>query len=417
MATETTPLAASPSRVAAWLALAHCTGAGPVLLKRAVQALGSPELVLGAATAQLAQVEGIGSVRAAAIIRSASTANTGALLERCAQHGISVLCTDDADWPPGFRHIPDPPIVLYVRGRWRRQDLLAVAVVGARRCTLYGREQAGKFAAALAEAGVTIISGGARGIDTAAHEGALRGGGRTVVVQGCGLEYCYPSENVGLYDRIVREDRGAVFSELPLDQPPLPENFPPRNRIIAALALGVLVVEANLRSGSLITARLAADDYGREVFALPGRVDSATSSGTHHLIKTGAAALVENVEDILRGIGQGELVDHAGTQRQGPRDRSGDTETRGRGDAASHQHGKWTADTGNQKQGTSRTDPTAMTVPQRKIFDALGREPLDVDSLCENCALPASVVVAELTFLQIRGLVRRGRDQRYALRN
>ena len=414
---ETTPPAASPRRVAAWLALAQCTGAGPVLLKRAVQALGSPELVLGAATAQLAQVEGIGSVRAAAILRSASTANTAALLERCAQHGISVLCPDDADWPPGFRHIPDPPIVLYVRGQWRRPDLLAVAVVGARRCTLYGREQAGKFAAALAEAGVTIISGGARGIDTAAHEGALRGGGRTVVVQGCGLEYCYPSENVGLYDRIVREDRGAVFSELPLDQPPLPENFPPRNRIIAALALGVLVVEANLRSGSLITARLAADDYGREVFALPGRVDSAASSGTHHLIKTGAAALVENVEDILRGIGQGALVDHAGTERQGPSDRPGDMETGGHGNAETRRHGKWTTETGNQKQAASRADPTPMTLPQRKIFDALSREPLDVDSLCENCALPPSVVVAELTFLQIRGLVRRGRDQRYALRN
>ena len=414
---ETTPPAASPSRVAAWLALAQCTGAGPVLLKRAVQALGSPELVLGAATAQLAQVEGIGSVRAAAILRSASTANTAALLERCAQHGISVLCPDHADWPPGFRHIPDPPIVLYVRGRWRRPDLLAVAVVGARRCTLYGREQAGKFAAALAEAGVTIISGGARGIDTAAHEGALRGGGRTVVVQGCGLEYCYPSENVGLYDRIVREDHGAVFSELPLDQPPLPENFPPRNRIIAALALGVLVVEANLRSGSLITARLAADDYGREVFALPGRVDSAASSGTHHLIKTGAAALVENVEDILRGIGQGALVDHAGTERQGPSDRPGGMETGGHGNAETRRHGKWTTETGNQKQAASRADPTPMTLPQRKIFDALSREPLDVDSLCENCALPPSVVVAELTFLQIRGLVRRGRDQRYALRN
>ncbi len=401
------PVPPSSDRRAAWLALSHCQGAGPVLLKRAVEMLGGPEKVLGASAGELARVDGIGSVRAQSILRTSAGFDGAALLEQCAARAVRVLCPDDPDWPPGLLPIPDPPVVLYLRGRMIRNDVLAVGIVGSRRCTLYGREQAEKFAAGLAQAGVSVVSGGARGIDTAAHVGAMRAGGRTVVVQGCGLEHCYPPENVDLYDRIVREDRGAVISEFPLDQPPLAENFPPRNRIIAALALGVLVVEANLRSGSLITARLAADDYGREVFALPGRVDSVASSGTHYLIKSGAAALVENVQDILQALGQGDL---AATGPAEPRAESAPIPSpRDAVAGRPPQAGESAAPLRARRSG----EDANLTAPQRKIFEALRSGPSGVDSLCEICSLPASVVVAELTFLQIRGLVRRGADQTY----
>jgi DNA processing protein len=396
----------SRDRLAAWITLSRCRGIGPVLLKRAIEALGSPERILSASAHELSAIEGIGDQRAAAILHSAQSHDGSTVLTECQTRNVLVLCPDHPDWPPGLCHIPDPPVVLYLRGLIQRHDTLAVGIVGARRCTLYGREQAGRFASDLAQAGMTIVSGGARGIDTSAHHGALRAGGRTLVVQGCGLNFCYPDENAELYDRIVREDCGAIISELPLDQPPLPENFPPRNRIIAALTLGILVVEANLRSGSLITARLAADDYGREVFAIPGRVDSAASSGVHHLIKTGSAALVENAEDILTALGQSKLVSPSPkTATESARTTTSEAPDR-------------SAASGNvtdvsKKSGQAAEIPMDLTGPQKKLLEACSGSPHDVDELCEISGLPASVVVSELTFLQIKGMIKRAGDQRF----
>ena len=284
-----------------WLRLARLPGVGPVLIRRLLEALGSPEAILAAHPAGLAAVEGIGTHRANQIVTHSARTEKPAReeLALAQENGVTVVAQDDPRYPPALKTITDPPLVLYVRGELVERDAVAVGIVGARQCTLYGREQASRFGHDLAAAGLTVISGGARGIDTGAHLGALRAKGRTVVVQGCGLLHTYPPENKELYERIVREAGGAVISELPLDAPPTKENFPPRNRIIAGMSLGVLVVEANLRSGSLITARLAAADYGREVFALPGRLDSPASAGTHHLIKSGSAHLVESVQDIL----------------------------------------------------------------------------------------------------------------------
>ncbi len=257
---------------------------------------------------------------------------------------------------------------------------------------------AGRFGRALAEAGLTVVSGGARGIDTCAHEGALLAGGRTVVVQGCGLLHNYPKENSRLYERIVAEGAGAVLSDFPLDMPPLKENFPPRNRIIAGLSLGILVIEANLRSGSLITARLAAADYGREVFALPGRADSPASAGTHHLIKTMVAHLVENVGDILENLGE------VGAALKG-------TEEAAAPEAAP-------ADAMAEIAAASPAAATAaatvsLTADQQRILTAMGSEPTAIDEIIEETGLSVAVVMAQLTLLQIGGVIGRAPRNRF----
>ncbi len=394
----------------AWVALSRCPQIGPVLARRLVESVGGAEKLLSASYQDFAAVDGIGPARARAIADGLKNADAEKIIEEAGQRQIRIICPADAEWPPGLLQIPDPPVILYLRGRLLRQDALAVGIVGSRRCTLYGREQSDKFAAALAELGVTVISGGARGIDTAGHTGALRAGGRTIIVQGCGLEHCYPPENLDLYDRIVREDRGAVISELPPGEPPLPENFPPRNRIITGMSLGILVVEANLRSGSLITARLAADDYGREVFAVPGRIDSPASSGTHHLIKMGSARLVENVTDILEGLGHRELLGEAAGESAAP---AGMFPAAGRRSPAPVEPKIEEAPQPDMKQssGGGSAEPAPpdnqLTGVQRTILTALKKQAMAPDDICETCELPAGVVIAEITFLQIRGLIKR----------
>ena len=392
------PIEPTTERLIAWLRLARIPAIGPVLVKRALAALGTPERVLTASPALLAAIEGIGTHRANAFRQAMSEADAVEELEQATRHGVAMLCPDHANWPPGLRNMPDPPVVLFVRGELLAQDAVALGIVGSRNCTLYGQEQAGRFGALLAGAGITVVSGGARGIDTAAHLGALRAKGRTIVVQGCGLLSCYPPENVELYDRIVREGSGAIVSELPLDEPPLAENFPPRNRIIAGMSLGILVVEANKRSGSLITARLAADDYGREVFALPGRVDSPSSSGTHHLIKAGSAHLVEDLQDVLDGLGDvGRVLTSAAPNV-----------------AAEPPADSLFASIEKAAPPAPLAPVPTLTPAQAKIIAALDGNSASTDDICERSGLPASVVLAELTLLQIRGMIRRLPGSRFA---
>lgn len=373
----------TPESCLAWLRLSQLHGVGPVLVRRVVEALGSPQAVLAASPARLADVPDIGPVRAKAFASAMSLEDAQRELSLAHDSGVHILCPDDPRWPKPLKFIHDPPLILYVRGQLIEQDAVALGIVGSRECTMYGRQQAERFGALLASAGFTVVSGGARGIDTAAHHGALRAKGRTIIVQGCGLNHTYPSENAELYDRVAREGSGAVISELPMNAPPHKDNFPPRNRIIAALSLGVLVVEAHQRSGSLITARLAADDYGREVFALPGRVDSLASRGTHHLIKNMTAHLVEDIDDILNALGDvGEAIKK--TQQ------------------AKAEESKAAA------LFDQKPDPTpaiVFTGPQQKILAALGDDDVDIDSLIEHTGLGVGVLMAELTALQIRGAV------------
>jgi DNA processing protein len=227
---------------------------------------------------------------------SAPPFNAERELELCAQKGIDFLLFSDADYPAILKQVSDPPLLLYKKGALAESDRNAIAIVGTRHPSFYGRAQAKRFAQELAARGLTIVSGLARGIDQVAHDAALQVSyGRTVAVMGCGLDIIYPKENESLYRKIT--ERGAILSEYPLGTPPLPENFPRRNRILSGLSYATFVVEAHSRSGSLITAHQAVEQ-GREVFALPGPVDQLTSRGTHQLIKEGAC-LVEAPEDIL----------------------------------------------------------------------------------------------------------------------
>ena len=220
-------------------------------------------------------------------------------IERAAEMGISFISQLDPVYPRALKETAGAPPLLYMKGRLIESDQAAVAVVGSRHPSIYGLEQASRLARELALGGVTVVSGLARGVDQSAHEGCLRvPHGRTLAVLGCGVDQIYPREHRRLFDMIA--ERGAILSEFPLGTEPLARNFPRRNRIISGLSLGVLVVEAHLRSGSLITARLAAEQ-GREVFAVPGPVDQWTSRGTHQLLREGAG-LVENAQDIFEVV-------------------------------------------------------------------------------------------------------------------
>jgi len=287
------------NRLRAYLRLHLAEGVGAVLFSRLVEAFGDAQRAAAAGRGELRRVEGVGA-KTAASIADVTDDRIDAELAEADEHGVSILTREDASYPPGLKGIYDPPPVLYVRGRLERTDAVAMGVVGARRCTYYGLEQSERFGQLLGRAGLTVVSGGARGIDAAAHRGSLLGGGRTLAVMGCGLARMYPPDNQKLFDQIVAEDRGAIVSELPMTTEVKGTNFPRRNRIISGLSLGVLIVEAARRSGSLITARLAAEQ-GRGVFALPGRVDSPLSQGANELIRDGAI-LVQDLDDILEHL-------------------------------------------------------------------------------------------------------------------
>lgn len=249
-----------------WLKLIRSEGVGPKAFFRLKRHFGSLDSVLGASAGSLGKVEGIGFKTAERIVSSRNAFDTKSELESAEQLGIWLVHIDDERYPVLLKRIYDPPPVIYVKGTLLRQDNLGIAIVGSRRCSLYGQEQASRFGHLLASAGFTIVSGMARGIDSAAHRGALSSSGRTIAVQGCGLAKIFPPENAKLFEMI--SGSGACISELPLQYEPLAENFPTRNRIIAGLALGVIVIEAGYRSGSLITARCSLES-NREVMAVP----------------------------------------------------------------------------------------------------------------------------------------------------
>ena len=297
-----------------WLKLIRAENVGPVIFIKLLERFGSLERILGASVSELSKINGVGSKTAERIAATRENFDATRELELAQNLGIWIINLNDNRYPPALKQIYDPPPVLYVKGNLIRQDNLAVSIVGSRQCSLYGQEQSSRLSHFLSSAGFTICSGMARGIDTAAHQGALSAGGRTIAVQGCGLGNIFPPENKRLFELIT--ESGACISELPLNFEPVAKNFPPRNRIIAGLSLATIVVEAGLRSGALLTAE-AAMDYNREVMAVPGKIDSPLSKGAHKLIKQGAK-LIESVEDVMDALGYyGEqLNEHVSTAAQ-----------------------------------------------------------------------------------------------------
>ena len=363
-----------------WLKLIRAEGVGPVTFGKLLEYFDSVDKVLGASVSELKKVDGIGFKTAEQIVRSRDKFESEAELELAEKLGVWLVHFDDKRYPPVLKGIYDPPPVLYVKGSIDRADNLSMAIVGSRRCSLYGQEQASRFSHLLSSAGFTICSGMARGIDTAAHQGALSAEGRTIAVQGCGLGNIFPPENEKLFELI--SESGACVSELPLGYEPLSENFPARNRIIAGLSLGTIVIEASMRSGALLTAR-AALESGREVMAVPGKIDSPLSKGSNRLIKDGAR-LVESVEDVMESLGYiGEQV--------------GGHVSREAGKAVEKVEGSlFDVDVSQLK----------LSDAERLIYDCLDKEPLHIEQIIGEADLSPGSINAGLISLRLKGLIR-----------
>lgn len=370
-------------------------GLGPTTFARLREHFESIEEIAGASIDALTHVEGVGRRRAERIKGELDAANPEAERDEMARAGVRFVFIGDADYPRLLINIADPPIALWIRGELREEDQLAIAMVGSRRCTQYGREQAGRFGSMLAQSGLTIVSGGARGIDGEAHRAALRVSGRTIVVCGCGLSTDYPPEHAELFERIAA-DGGAIISEFPMRTAPKPEHFPRRNRVISGLSLGVLLIEAAKGSGALITARLAGEEHGREVMAVPGRLDSPASAGCLRAIRDGWAALVLDHADVLMQLESvarhlvSAAIDSALTPVT-PAENAADT--------------------------VNLLD-LKLTEPQRRIVTALREagEPVLLDQLSEHTQLPMDQLLSELTLLQIRKIITR-REAKVSLRS
>lgn len=360
--------------LAAWLRLTLISGVGGETQRTLLKAFGLPEALFASGMSAVRGV--IGAERAERLLRldESTAAEIEAALAWAREPGNHILTLADADYPQALLRSADPPILLYVKGRVELLNRPGLAIVGSRNATPQGEANAEAFAAALAGAGLTIISGMALGIDTAAHRGALsaiattgENSGSTIAVIGTGAGRIYPARNRELA-RILAQ-QGAIVSEFPLDTPALAANFPRRNRIIAGLAQGCLVVEAAARSGSLITARLAAE-AGRDVFAIPGSIHSPLAKGCHQLIKQGAK-LVESAQDVLEEINWQTSF----------------------------------ASASNINITENVTDSIAIDAPSTLLLDALGYDPCDIDALGERARLTPEALLAMLLQLELDGHV------------
>ena len=328
-----------------------------------VERFGSPKTAWEASVKELISTGGCSTEIAINLDKKKKDTEPEAEMARLAKEGIGYITYQEHSYPEPLKNIFDPPPGLFYKGDFVSQDNVAVALVGSRRPTYYGKTVAEKMAAELAESGLTIISGLARGIDSSAHRGALKAGGRTIAVLGNGVDLVYPRENRELQDNI--SSSGAVISEYPLGSPPEAWHFPVRNRIISGLSRAIVVIEASERSGTLITADCALEQ-GREVLAVPGNINSPMSKGTNRLIKQGAR-LVEKTEDVFEEIGLGSLF--------------------------------------RQDEIKTKTLPK-MSLVEENIYRLLIGNTCDLDDIIEQLGLSAQETLAALMFLEIKGLVR-----------
>lgn len=351
------------------ICLTMVPGVGPLTGRALLERFGTAGRVLDATVASLRGVPGVGPKLAERIAQARQEFDPEAELECCRRAGTTPVARSDPSYPRPLLDIPDPPALIYRQGTYEPRDELAIALVGSRKCSPYGLRVAERLASALARVGLTVVSGLARGIDAAAHRGALRAGGRTLAVLANGLSQVYPPEHDELADAVAGS--GALLSEMPMCQGPLAGLFPQRNRLIAGLCLGVVVVEATPRSGSLSTAHHAMEQ-NREVFAVPGPVDSLSSQGCHRLIRDGAR-LVETVDDILEELGPLVREVPAGAAEPSVR------------------------------------HPAELTLSdlERSLLGRLDDRPQPVDVLISATGMTASQVMATLSVLEMRRLVRR----------
>ena len=366
------------SELESWLCLRAIEGVGDLTVLRLVRTWHTPGAVLRASHDELIQ-RGC-SLQLADAIRLGpdSSARRGLELElkTIDRERIEVRSVLDTTYPARLKMIADPPPLLYITGTLSEQDELAVAIVGARRATASGRAVTEELSHDLATAGITVVSGLARGVDAAAHRGALTAQGRTIAVLGCGIDRTYPPEHARLRGQI--EERGAILSETPIGSPPLSHHFPRRNRIISGLSLGVIVTEAAISSGSLITARLAAEQ-GREVFAVPGFVREDTSRGTNALLKEGAA-LIECAQDVIDAI-MAQLEPALRIRLQPSR---------------------------------AKNEPDdQLGNEEKRVYDILSYDPLTVDDVIVSTGLSVSTVMASLLSLELRQRIRQLPGQRF----
>jgi len=363
-----------------WIALNMTPGVGPRVTARLLEHFGSAEAIFDAPRRDLALLrlppEAIESIASRELHARAESE-----IERVRQLGGDILVLDDGVYPALLRETYDPPVVLYVTGAWDEcLERPCVAVVGSRRCSTYGQNAALMMSRELAQRGVTIVSGLARGIDAAAHRGALEAGGRTVAVTGTGLDQVYPRDHKKLVEEILSRG-GAIVTQFPLGTPPVSENFPYRNRVISGLSLGVLVVEAAENSGSLITARLAMEQ-NREVFAVPGNITSRNSFGTNYLIKGAGAKLVQQWQDVA-----GELPAEIAAQLLPPPSRK------------------------SKKKGELldqlKLSPPDLSETELAVFRLLSTDtPLQIDTLAESTKLSITQLTSALLSLEMRELIR-----------
>lgn len=347
-----------------WLSLYLTPGLGNVLMARLLAVYGEPAAVLRAPVKDLCQVPGVGKKLAKALDPTALSRAADRELLEAEQQKVTILTCNDRRYPESLRHIYSPPAVLYVKGDVELLTTPCVAMVGSRAATVYGKRIAGDMACRLARGGITVVSGVALGIDAAAHNGALRGGA-TIGVLGCGIDVVYPRQHGDLYEEIIA--KGALISEAPLGAKPEAFRFPSRNRIISGLSLGVVVVEAAQKSGSLITARMALEQ-GRDVFAIPGQIDSVKSCGAHRLLQEGAT-LVHTVDDIFQelGLGGGQEA-HSCCQ-------------------------------------VEKRLATALTPEEEKLYGWLDVYPQNIDELIQNSRMAPEKVAELLLLLELKGRV------------
>ncbi len=363
-----------------WIALNMTPGVGPRAAARLLERFGSAAGVFGALRAELERLRLRPEALESIALRDRHEAAARELESLRGIEAADVLVLDDGAYPTLLREIADPPLTLYVRGAWAAcLDAPCVAIVGSRRCSTYGQNVATQLGRELASRGVTVVSGLARGIDAAAHKGALEAGGRTVAVLGTGIDAVYPRDHQKLADAILATG-GALVSQFPLGTPPIPENFPYRNRIISGLSLGVVLVEAAENSGSLITARLAIEQ-NREVFAVPGNVTSRNLFGTNYLIKAAGAKLVQQWQDVAA-----ELPPEIAARLLPPEPAKGKRQT-----------------------DATRTPamPNDLTATEQAVFESLSADdPAHIDALAASCRLSVPELTTALLSLEMRELIR-----------